>query len=55
MFKTDVDPAQEVQYPELHRWMLEKLDRFRTVFTSRVRELSLAPSLGSFDEESLDD
>ena len=51
IFKLGVDPTQEVQYPELHRWMLEKMDRFRTVFSSRVRELSIVPEIVAPDEE----
>lgn len=51
IFKVGVDPAQEAQYPELHRWMLETMDRFRAVFAARVRELSIIPALGAPDEE----
>lgn len=51
ILKTGVDPAQEAQYPELHRWMLEKMDRFRAVFAARVKELPIGPVLGTSDEE----
>lgn len=50
IFKLGVEPAQESQYPELHRWMLEKMDRFRAVFAARVRELSIVPALDEPDE-----
>jgi Domain of unknown function (DUF4268) len=52
IFKVSVDPAQKAQYPELHRWMLEKMDRFRAVFAARVREISIVPALDAPDEES---
>jgi hypothetical protein len=52
IFKTGVDPAQEAQYPELHRWMLEKMERFRLVFAPRVRELSTDAVLDAPIEES---
>jgi Domain of unknown function (DUF4268) len=29
LFKYGVDVSDEKQYPELHAWMLSKLDRFR--------------------------
>ncbi|MDR3416598.1 MAG: DUF4268 domain-containing protein [Nevskia sp.] len=51
LLKTGVDPAQEAQYPELHRWMLEKMDRFRSVFAPRVRELSTDTMLDAPGEE----
>jgi hypothetical protein len=41
LFKSGVDPADEAQYPELHAWMLAKMDRFRIVFGPRVKALSL--------------
>jgi hypothetical protein len=51
VFKLGVDPTQEEQYSDLHRWMLEKMDRFRAVFASRVRALSLILPLDAPDEE----
>ena len=41
VFKHDVDPADENQYPEIQAWMLAKLQRFRDVFGPRVKALSL--------------
>jgi hypothetical protein len=41
LFKHDVDPADENQYPEINAWMLAKLQRFRDVFGPRVKALSL--------------
>ena len=39
VYKNGVDPSDEKQYPELHAWMLMKMDRFRMVFAARVRAL----------------
>jgi len=39
--KNEVDPANEAQYPELQHWMLERMERFRTTFAQRIRDLSL--------------
>jgi hypothetical protein len=40
VYKVGVDPSDEKQYPQLHTWMLDKLERFRKVFTARVKALS---------------
>jgi hypothetical protein len=37
-----IDPADEKQYPELHAWMLDKMDRFKKVFVPRVKSLRLS-------------
>ncbi len=55
IFHVGVDSSQEAQYPDLHRWMLDKMDRFRAVFTARVQELSLVPTLDAADDELLED
>jgi|SRR5215831_13643708 len=39
VYKYDVNPSDEGQYPELHAWMLAKMDRFKQVFGPRVRAL----------------
>jgi hypothetical protein len=44
LYKTGVDPSNEAQYPELHAWMLSKMERFRSVFGPRVKALSLSPA-----------
>src|SRR5262249_50998614 len=41
VFKHDVDPADENQYPEINAWMLAKLQRFRDVFGPPVKALAL--------------
>ncbi|MGH6937389.1 DUF4268 domain-containing protein [Hypericibacter sp.] len=50
LYKHGVDPSEKAQYPELHAWMLTKMDRFKKVFAGRVKSLSLASTAGA--EES---
>jgi len=40
-FLPDVDPADAGQYPVLHAWMLDNMQRFRRVFAGRVKDLDL--------------
>lgn len=44
IYKHGVDPSDEKQIAELHTWMLAKMDRFRMVFATRIKSLSLTPS-----------
>jgi hypothetical protein len=37
-----IDGTDEKQYPELHAWMLDKMDRFKKVFVPRVKSLRLS-------------
>lgn len=41
IFKYNVDPSDVRQYPELHAWMLAKMECFRRVFAARVKALPL--------------
>lgn len=50
LYKHGVDPSEEEQYPELHGWMLLKMDRFKAVFAGRVRAISF--SSASMPQES---
>jgi len=50
LYKHDVDPSDEKQYPEIHAWMLAKMDCFKKAFAGRVKALSLG-SGASDDEE----
>lgn len=53
LYKHDVDPSAEKQYPELHAWMLAKMDRFKAVFAGRVRSLALiSPGVQEGEESS---
>jgi hypothetical protein len=52
--RLDTDPSNEKQRQEQHRWMLEKMDRFKRVFAQRVRLLpAVTPSFAQ-DEEADD-
>jgi hypothetical protein len=41
IFKTHVNPADPSQFEDLHSWMLDKMQRFRSVFGPRIRDLNL--------------
>lgn len=45
----NADPTDPSQFPRLHAWMLDKMQRFRRVFAARVKNLDLGPS-DDFDE-----
>jgi hypothetical protein len=50
IYKSGVDPADEKQYPELHAWMLAKMDRFKSVFAPRIKSLVLSSSTTTPEE-----
>ena len=39
IIRNDVDPSDEQQYPELHSWMLDKMNRFKKAFAAPVLAL----------------
>lgn len=43
IYRHNVDPADEAQRQELHEWMLSRMQRFKEVFATRVRNLDLEP------------
>jgi hypothetical protein len=55
IYKSGVDPSDERQYPQLHSWMLEKMDRFKKVFAGRIRSLSLSGLADPANDEGEDD
>lgn len=50
-YKYGVDPSDKAQYEELHAWMLTKMDRFRQVFSPRVKSLNLGLAEDAGDDE----
>jgi hypothetical protein len=52
VYKTEVDPTDESQYPALHAWMLEKMNKFRHCFAARVKALPVGVALGPEDGEA---
>ena len=44
------DPADQVGYPDLHAWMLEKMERMQAVFSPRIRMLPPNDAEGPDDE-----
>lgn len=44
LYKHGVDPSDEKQYPEIHAWMLAKMEAFKKAFADRVRVLLLDPN-----------
>jgi hypothetical protein len=51
VYKHGVNPSDEKQYPELHAWMLAKMDRMKQVFVNRVRALPAGPVATDDGEE----
>jgi hypothetical protein len=53
VYRQNVDPADAASYPDLHAWMLSKMDAFREVFANRVRGLTLdaAPEADARESE----
>jgi hypothetical protein len=47
-----IDPTDEKQYPELHAWMLDKMDRFKKVFVPRVKSLRLGDDTAAPESET---
>lgn len=41
VYRQDVDPADEKIYPELHEWMLVRMEAFKRVFGPRLAALNL--------------
>lgn len=54
LYRQNVDPADTASYPELHAWMLSKMETFHRVFANRVRALNLDASLEQDPEEGDD-
>jgi hypothetical protein len=50
-YKQGVDPADETQRQELHAWMADRIERFRTVFSRRVRDLTVSSSPSAEEED----
>lgn len=51
IFRHDLDPTDSGHYPEIHRWMLAKMNRFQQVFADRVRLLKLDSPLDGGEAE----
>ena len=39
IYRSGIDPNDETKYPDLHDWMLDKMERFKKAFGSRIRLL----------------
>jgi hypothetical protein len=56
LYRHGVDPSDEKQYSALHAWMLDKIERFRRTFATRVKALPLNSRVKSApDDEPPDD
>ena len=51
LFRLGVDPSNEAQFPDLHQWMMTKMDRFKATFAARVKALPLTSSVDSEDSD----
>ena len=54
-YKYGVNPSDEKQYPDLHAWMLTKMDRIKQVFGRRVRTLPAGSAATDDGEEPPDE
>jgi hypothetical protein len=57
LFRHNSNVSDQDQWDELHAWMLSKMERFRSVFAERVRQLptSTFPGAASDDDEPPDE
>jgi uncharacterized protein DUF4268 len=37
-----VNPADDTQYPEIHAWMLERMDRFHSVLSAHIPAMPIS-------------
>jgi hypothetical protein len=51
IFRHDLDPTNSEQYSEIHRWMLDNMNRFQQVFAHRVRALKFDAPLEQEEDE----
>ena len=51
LYRYEVNPADASQYEDLHAWMIAKMERFRKVFTARVKSLPSSAATESIGEE----
>ncbi|MDA8051626.1 MAG: DUF4268 domain-containing protein [Rhodospirillales bacterium] len=54
VYRDGVDPADPSQYDDLHKWMLDKMERFRTTFSERVKLLGSSGDTEPGEEETPD-
>jgi hypothetical protein len=40
LYRYNVDITEDNQYPSIHEWMLDKMQRFRRAFVPRVKMLN---------------
>jgi hypothetical protein len=52
IFREGFDPADETTFPEQHAWLLSRMEAFRRVFGSRIRQLDLSLAISNDDEET---
>ncbi|TXN29109.1 DUF4268 domain-containing protein [Methylobacterium sp. WL19] len=50
LFRSATDPSDETSREGQHAWMLEKMERFRAVFSSRVKGLKLDAGADPFED-----
>jgi hypothetical protein len=49
--RLSVNPADSAQYPDVHAWMLEEMERFRSVFEPRIAALPAAETVDEDEED----
>lgn len=50
--RENVDPADPANFPAIHEWMLERMMRFRRVFSARIRLVDLGAAGLDADDEA---
>jgi hypothetical protein len=50
VYRQGVDPSDAKQYPEIHAWMMAKMEAFRKAFAERVKALPQADDNGDGEE-----
>lgn len=55
VYRHGVDPADETTRADLHAWMLERMVKFRTVFSDRVKNIGTVASLEAELDEATSD
>jgi Domain of unknown function (DUF4268) len=48
--RTGINPSDSAQYADFHAWMFDRMERFKTVFASRLATFPTTPAVEELDE-----
>lgn len=54
IYRTNIDPSDQTNFPTLHQWMLERMDKYRQVFGPRLQSINLEDTAHN-EVDELDD